>query len=591
MKTGIFIITLSLSFLQSILAQNDLQYKTWNPATDSIYCLEGQAWPGTEQSYYYRLPAKAESTVRKEVWNLARQSAGLSLRFRTNATQLTIRYMVTGSIQMPHMPAIGVSGVDLYSKTIDGLWTWCAGRISFGDTVVYRFTNLPSKDQHVDNREYTLYLPLYNSIKWMVIEMPEESTLKPIPPRIEKPIVVYGTSIAQGGCASRPGLAWTNILERKLSAPVINLGFSGNGRLEKEVLDLITEIDAQVYILDCLPNLMPQGISAAALKQRLTAAVLQLRKARPTTPILLTEHDGYTDGEMNAPSLKDYTEVNQVLKEVIDSLVASGVKILYKLTKTEINQDIESMVDGVHPNDIGMMRYADAYEKKLMLILQHTNGNTTTTKAITQRRDARIYDWESRHQEILDFNKTHSPEIALVGNSITHFWGGNPSNPINNGKEAWNKYFGNKPVVNMGFGWDRVENVLWRVQHGTLDGIDLKHIVLMIGTNNLGLNTDEEIVHGLHHLLQAIQSRQPAAGILLMGLLPRRKMEERIFTINQKIAKLANGKRIKYADAGALFLQKDNKINEGLFTDGLHPNESGYDQLGAFITKLLRIAE
>ena len=332
MKKQIFIIALSFYFLQSVLSQNDPPYKTWNPATDSISCLEGQAWPGTEQSFYNRLPTKAESTVRKEVWTLSRQSAGLSLRFRTNATQLTIRYMVAGSIQMPHMPAIGVSGVDLYSKTIDGLWTWCAGRFSFGDTVVYRFTNLPAKDQHVDNREYTLYLPLYNSIKWLVIEMPEESTLKPIPPRKEKPIIVYGTSIAQGGCASRPGLAWTNILERKLSAPVINLGFSGNGRLEKEVLDLITEIDAQVYILDCLPNLMPQGISAAALKQRLTAAVLQLRKARPTTPVLLTEHDGYTDGEMNAPSLKDYTEVNQVLKEVIDSLVASGVKILYKLT-------------------------------------------------------------------------------------------------------------------------------------------------------------------------------------------------------------------------------------------------------------------
>jgi len=279
------------------------------------------------------------------------------------------------------------------------------------------------------------------------------------------------------------------------------------------------------------------------------------------------------------------------LNEVIDSLVASGVKNLYKLTKTEINQDIESMVDGVHPNDIGMMRYADAYEKKLRLILQHTNGNTTTTKAITQRRDARIYDWESRHQEILAFNKTHSPEIALVGNSITHFWGGNPSNPVNNGKEAWNKYFGNKSVVNMGFGWDRVENVLWRVHHGTLDGIALQHIVLMIGTNNLGLNTDEEIVHGLQHLLQTIQFRQPAAGILLMGLLPRRKLEQRIFTINQKIAQLANGKRIKYGDASALFLQKDKKINEGLFTDGLHPNEAGYDRLGAFITKLLRLAK
>ncbi len=589
MKTGRFIIILSISLLQSIHAQTVNQIKIWNPSTDTIYCLEGQAWPGTDQTFYNRLPAKAESIVRKDVWNLSRQSAGLRLRFRTNATQLTIRYMVTGNIQMPHMPAIGVSGVDLYSKTIDGLWTWCAGRFSFGDTVIYRFTNLPAKDQHVDNREYTLYLPLYNSIKWLVIEMPEESVFKPIPPRKEKPIVVYGTSIAQGGCASRPGLAWTNILERKLSTSVINLGFSGNGRLEKEVMDLITEIDAQVYVLDCLPNLMPQGISSPTLKQRLTEAVIQLSKARPSTPILLTEHDGYTDGDMNAPRLKDYTGVNQALKEVMDSLVASGVKNLYKLTKTEINQDIESMVDGVHPNDIGMMRYADAYEKKLRGILHNTNGTTTTTTAITQRRDAKIYDWEIRHQEILAYNKTQSPEIALIGNSITHFWGGTPASPINNGMEAWNKHFGNKSIVNLGFGWDRVENVLWRVHHGTLDGISPKHIVLMIGTNNLGLNTDEEIVQGLQYLIQAIQFRQPAAGILLMGLLPRRKLEVRINTINQKIAKLAKGKNIKFADADSLFLQKDKKINEALFTDGLHPNEAGYERLGSFIVRKLEI--
>lgn len=587
MKNYLILVLANLSFLQSNLAQNDPQYKTWTPATDSIYCLEGQAWPGMESSYYYRLPAKAESTVRKEVWNLSRQSAGLSLRFRTNATQLTIRYMVAGGIQMPHMPAIGVSGVDLYSKTIDGLWTWCAGRFSFGDTLVYRFTNLPAKDQHVDNREYTLYLPLYNSIKWLIIEMPNECVFKPIPPRKEKPIVVYGTSIAQGGCASRPGLAWTNILERKLSTPVINLGFSGNGRLEKEVLDLITEIDAQVYVLDCLPNLMPGGISYEALKQRLTEAVLQLRRARPSTPVLLTEHDGYTDGEMNAPRLKDYTSVNQALKDIMDSLVASGVKNLYKLTKTEVNQDIETMVDGVHPNDIGMMRYADAYEKKLRGILHSTHGSTTTTTAITQRRDARIYDWETRHQEILAYNKMHSPEIVFLGNSITHFWGGHPAGPINNGREAWNKYFRNKSAVNMGFGWDRVENVLWRVQHGTLDGISPKHIVLMIGTNNLGLNTDEEIVQGLQYLIRAIQNRQPASSILLMGLLPRRKMEERINTVNQKIARLARGKNLKFANAGSLFLQKNKKIDEGLFTDGLHPNEAGYDRLGGFISSQL----
>jgi lysophospholipase L1-like esterase len=421
----------------------------------------------------------------------------------------------------------------------------------------------------------------------MEISMPLECEWKPLPVRKEKPVIVYGTSIAQGGCASRPGLAWTNILARKLNTPVVNLGFSGNGRLEKEILDLMAETDAKAYVLDCLPNLMPPAFTSEEVKKRIEQAVRLLRKARPNGPILLTEHDGYTDEEMNEARRKDYTGVNKALQEILNSLRQEGFGQLYLLSKPEINQDIETMVDGVHPNDIGMMRYADAYEKILRRILDTEDGGTVTTTAVTQRRDARIYDWEVRHQEILEYNKVYQPEIALLGNSITHFWGGLPANPVNNGKEAWNKHFGNRKVVNMGFGWDRVENVLWRVHHGTLDGFSARQIVLMIGTNNLHLNTDDEIVAGLDYLIRAIQSRQPRARILLLGILPRRNTEERVIQINKKIAGLASGKNIQFADTGPLFIKADHKIEEALFTDGLHPNEAGYDRLGGFIARWL----
>lgn len=89
----------------------------------------------------------------------------------------------------------------------------------------------------------------------MQVGVPGNALFNPMAIREEKPIVVYGTSIAQGGCASRPGMAWPALVGRKLDRPLINLGFSGNGRLEKEVIDLIAEIDAKVYVLDCLPNL------------------------------------------------------------------------------------------------------------------------------------------------------------------------------------------------------------------------------------------------------------------------------------------------------------------------------------------------
>jgi len=137
----------------------------------------------------------------------------------------------------------------------------------------------------------------------------------------------------------------------------------------------------------------------------------------------------------------------------------------------------------------------------------------------------------------------------------------------------------------MGYGWDRIENVLWRIYHGELDNIAPKQIVLMIGTNNLQYNTDEEIVTGLQFLIAAIQARQPAAHILLMGIFPRRNMEERVTKINQQIAQIKAGNKLTYADAGSLFL-KQHKIDESLFSDGLHPNEAGYDLLGNFISKL-----
>jgi len=179
-------------------SQNVTTYKKWNPASDTLQVLEGQAWSKEVKNYYDRLPARAEHVVRDEVWELSQNSAGLSLRFRTNANDIIVKYAVSENLQMSHMPATGVSGVDLYAKNSDGKWLWCAGRYSFGDTIVYRFRGMLSKDENGNPFEYTLYLPLYNSVKWLEINVPEESLFKPLSARKEKPILVYGTSIAQG---------------------------------------------------------------------------------------------------------------------------------------------------------------------------------------------------------------------------------------------------------------------------------------------------------------------------------------------------------------------------------------------------------
>ena len=585
MRIKFLVTAINFFLIQLCVAQ--IEYRTWNPANENGKVIEGQGWPGEVNSFYDRLPIRMEGLVSKDIWGLSKNSAGLQLRFRTNAEDIIVRYIVTGGMQMHHMPATGVSGLDLYSKTIDGKWLWASGKYSFGDTIVCRFNNLVGNDKHVNNREYNLYLPLYNTVKWMEVSVSKEKYFQPLQVNKDKPIVVYGTSIAQGGCATRPGLAWTSILQRKLDRPLINLGFSGNGRLDKALLDLMTEVDAKIYVLDCLPNLTAVNMTPVELKKRIITAIKILQEKRPGIPILLTEHDGYTDEGINEKRKIEYQSVNLILKEAVDSLLASGIKNLYQLSKEEINQDIETMVDGVHPNDIGMMRYAEAYEKKIRKILEEPIGDISTEIPITQRRDANSYDWETRHNAIMDYNKTKSPEIIFIGNSITHYWGGEPTAPISNGRESWEKYFGAKKAINMGFGWDRIENVLWRVYHGELDFISAKKIVIMIGTNNLEYNTDKEIVLGLEFLIKAIHAKQPSAEILIMGILPRRGMENRVASLNSLISNTSKMSKVKYADAGFLFLKKDKKIDESLYSDGLHPNESGYEKIGVFINQYL----
>ncbi|GAA4463237.1 SGNH/GDSL hydrolase family protein [Nibrella saemangeumensis] len=537
-----------------------------------------------------RLPPRARTIVRKAVWDLSRQSAGLSIRFVSNAPQLVVRYKVTGNVAMPHMPATGVSGVDLYGIDSDGTWHLAAGKYSFKDTTQYTFAQLrPNDNYHKLGREYRLYLPLYTSIRDLEIGVPEGSRFSVLPQRAEKPIVVYGTSIAQGACASRPGMAWTNMLARKLDRTVINLGFSGNGRLEKEVIDLINEIDAKLFVLDCLPNLIQPIVDRQELQKRITESVKAIRAKHPHTPILLTDHDGYTEGYLMPHRQPLFEQANQDLAEAYKRLTADNVTGVYRLPISEIGMDLDCMVDGTHPNDLGMMRYAEAYETKIREILQQSAGALKTQIPTRQNREPGSYNWEERHNDILKLNLTEPTRIMFLGNSITHNWGGKPvnSNRIA-GADSWQKYLAPFQVRNFGFGWDRIENVLWRVYHDELDGISPEQVLINIGTNNLHLNTDEEIVQGLKHLVQAIRLRQPKARLTLLGIYPRREQEARVSGLNSGIQALARSEDIGYQDVGKLLLLANGKINEKFFSDGLHPNAAGYEVLGKELVSLLK---
>ena len=351
-------------------AQPKATIKWWNPANETQSVIEGQGWSDGLKNPYDRLPAKAEQVVREPVWNLSRHAAGLVLRFSSNAEQIIVRYTVNGNYAMNHMPSTGVSGVDLYAFDTNKQWAWCRAQRDFSDTITYDFQGLKPDNKVSGGTEYHLFLPLYNSVKWLEIGVNEANTLDPIPVREEKPIVVYGTSIAHGACASRPGMAWTSILSRMLDHPLINLAFSGNGRLEPEVIELVAEIDAKLYVLDCLPNLTSETqYPDQELRRRVLEAVRQLKSARPGVPILLVEHAGYTDGSIQTDRRTAYQRVNRVQKAAYDELREDGIKGLYYLSNEQINLQMDDMVDGTHPNDLGMMHYAEAYEQAVRKIM------------------------------------------------------------------------------------------------------------------------------------------------------------------------------------------------------------------------------
>ena len=582
-----------LAFLHVTVGYSqESNYVWWNPAKNPLPSIEGQAWKDVKNPYD-RLPARAEKLVRQDVWDLSQNSAGLMLRFKSNSDQIMVRYKVSGEQAMPHMPATGVSGVDLYAVGTDGKWLWCAGKYSMGDTIEYRFKGLaPNDTYHQKGREYHLYFPLYNNVQWMEVGVPKGTLFNPLPARKEKPIVVYGTSIAQGGCASRPGMAWPAIVGRKLDRPLINLGFSGNGRLEKEVISYIEEIDAKMFVLDCLPNLdASDAAKSEQVKNLVIQSVKQLRQKNLSTPILLVEHCGFSDEAINPSHKLIYTAINQAQREAFEQLKSEGQNNLYLLSKEEIGLSMDATVDGIHPNDLGMQQYANAYEKVMRTILSEPLGAQTTTQPSIQNRDANVYDWDNRHQEILTLNKIKPPRIVFLGNSITHFWGGEPKTSIVNGLDSWNQFMEPLGVRNFGYGWDRIENVLWRVYHDELSGYEAAQVVILIGTNNISFNSNAEIIEGLQFLIQAIKVRQPKADILLMGIYPRRKVEEKISELNQGLVKVSGLMNVRYLDPGKVLLDANGKINETFFIDGLHPNAEGYKRLAQVITPYLKPLE
>lgn len=197
------------------------------------------------------------------------------------------------------------------------------------------------------------------------------------------------------------------------------------------------------------------------------------------------------------------------------------------------------------------------------------------------------YNWDARHQAVLALQKKMSPQIVMIGDSITHFWGGEPAGNAR-GPKAWAKLFKDRIVINMGFGWDRTQNVLWRLDHGEFKGLQPKVVVLNIGTNNFSKtknardNTPAEVAEGIEAIIQRLHDESPKTKIILMAVFPRGQKptdpyRARIAALNELLAKIpSKSDFVHLLDLTTQFLDADGNASKKWMSDYLHPTEEGY---------------
>jgi hypothetical protein len=333
----------------------------WHDVT--TWGVEGRAFGDLERKRWFdRFPASADGQVTPAVWNLSRDSAGMMVRFKTDSSYIWADYtLFRERINGVNMTPIGASGLDLYARDDAGKWRWVGVARPEKKEVRVELANTLKPGL----REYAIYLPLYNGVEKLSVGVAPSAAFEPLAPRTDKPIVFYGTSITHGASASRPGMVHTAILGRRFDRSVINLGFSGNGRMDAAVGDLLIKIDAAIYVIDCLPNM-----GAAAVREKCIPLVNQLRAARPATPIVLVEDRRYTNSWIQPKRDQDHSDNHAALREAYEKLKAAGVTDLFYIGGDDLlGADGEGATDGSHPNDLGFMRQADVMEPILRAAL------------------------------------------------------------------------------------------------------------------------------------------------------------------------------------------------------------------------------
>ena len=357
-------------------------------------------------------------------------------------------------------------------------------------------------------------------------------------------------------------------------------------RLQETVLDL----NPQAIVLlgginDLRATNNPPG-TPQTIAGNVELMLKAIQAANPNMPVLVCET---LPGSIATPEL--IRETNQAVAQVVARFPqAVRIKTHDRFLGADGARDSSLYIDGVHLNPKGYAVWQAVLDEEFARIkLQRIN-----TAVIPATQGGNGYDWMARHNDILKIKGELNPDLVFLGDSITHHWGGLPEGRLKAGEKVLKAAFAGHRVLNLGFGSDRTQQALWRLDHGELEGLKPKWVVVNIGTNNTtDGNTAEEIMDGIKAVCERIGRQTPDARIILMSIFPRDEKadcprRQLIDDINRRIADYTQKNGIANLDIGAKFLSDNGSIHKALMPDFCHPVEKGYQFWAEALQPLLK---
>lgn len=306
--------------------------------------LRGLPWYEKNNRNMWRLPVDIKDSISRDLWEVSKNSSGARIRFASDTTMLGMVVKYENVKHSENMSLMGKTGIDVYVD--NHFWNSICPK-GDGEMEAFFF-----KNAQCQMREYTIYLPLYHEIEVLKVIFDDDAAIKPPAPySLPKPVVFYGTSITQGGCASRGGLSYQGMLSRELNIDYINLGFSGLGKGEPQVARAMAEIDAACYVLDYAQN----NETIEEFARVYPRFIEEIRKIRPDTPIIVTTPIFYASENWNVKNKEFQDARREVVRKAYKDCINSGDRNIYILEWNEVTclQCGEGQVDGAHPNDLG----------------------------------------------------------------------------------------------------------------------------------------------------------------------------------------------------------------------------------------------